>query len=224
MPKLLDLYCCAGGASMGYHRAGFDVTGVDIRPQKNYPFNFVQADALAYVAQYGWQYDAITASPPCQRYSRETPMAHRDKHPDLIAPTRYWLKAIGVPYIIENVADAAKMLINPVMLCGSMFGLNILRHRYFECSWGMLFSPASCRHDFDPVYISGTKRDKNGKKYDSLTQDCRDAAGIQWMTRKELDESIPPAYTEWLGKHLMAACQSRIEVIETPVSLVALAA
>jgi DNA (cytosine-5)-methyltransferase 1 len=221
-PKLLDLFCCAGGASMGYNRAGFEVTGVDIVPQKNYPFRFVQADALEYVAQHGWKYDAITASPPCQRYSRETPIAYRDSHPDLIAPTRYMLKMIGVPYIIENVPDAAKMLVNPVMLCGSMFGLNIRRHRYFECSWSMFFSPASCRHTPKTVYISGSTRPKEGKRYEFSVQECRDASGCHWMTRKELDECIPPAYTEWLGKHLMAVILNKTEVPQPEFSLISL--
>jgi DNA (cytosine-5)-methyltransferase 1 len=130
MPKLLDLYCKAGGAGMGYHRAGFEVTGVDIEPQKNYPFKFIQADALDYVAQYGWMYDAIHASPPCQAHSVITP--DKSKHVDLIPQTRYWLETIGVPYVIENVGGARKALRSPFMLCGSQFGLKVYRHRLFE--------------------------------------------------------------------------------------------
>src|SRR5689334_2216034 len=114
MPKLLDLFCGAGGAGTGYHRAGFEVVGIDLHPQKRYPFKFIQADALDYVAQYGWMYDAIHASPPCQSYSQITP--DKSKHIDLIPQTRFWLESIGVPYVIENVYGAKKSLRNPVML------------------------------------------------------------------------------------------------------------
>lgn len=205
--KLLDLYCKAGGAGMGYHRAGFEVVGVDIAPQRHYPFKFVQADAIEYVSQYGWMFDAIHASPPCQAFSRLTPTTHKKNHPDLIAPTREALKRVGAPYVIENVADAVTALINPVMLCGSMFGLKVFRHRYFECSWNLMFSPATCRHDFTPVVISGSPRRTTGR-LEYPAQACREASGLYWMTRKEMDEAIPPAYTEWIGRELMKVCQS----------------
>lgn len=130
MPKLLDLFCGAGGAAMGYHRAGFEVTGVDLNPQKRFPFEFIQADALDYVAQYGWMYDAIHASPPCQAHSQITP--DKSKHLDLIPQTRYWLETLGLPYVIENVYGAKRALREPIMLCGAQFGLKVYRHRLFE--------------------------------------------------------------------------------------------
>lgn len=130
MPKLLDLFCGAGGAAMGYHRAGFEVTGIDLNLQKRFPFKFIQTDALDYVAQYGWMYDAIHASPPCQAHSQITP--DKSKHLDLIPQTRYWLETLGLPYVIENVYGAKMALREPIMLCGAQFGLKVYRHRLFE--------------------------------------------------------------------------------------------
>lgn len=190
---------------MGYYRAGFDIVGVDIKPQKNYPFMFVQADALEYASRHGLEYDAIHASPPCQRYSVCTPTTHKENHPDLIAPTREVLRALGKPYVIENVSGARKLLINPMMLCGSMFGLNIWRHRYFEIwpEWFTLVPP--CNHAFIPVKISGhSTRRINGRRVGVNTVNERlTAIGIDWMTGSEVTESIPPAYTEFIGKHLI---------------------
>lgn len=121
-PKLLDLFCGAGGAAMGYHRAGFEVTGIDINPQPHYPFKFIQADAMTYPLG---GFDCYHASPPCQRYSILTRGLHQDRienYPDLIAPIRDRLLHTGKPYVIENVEGARKLLINPVKLCGTMFG------------------------------------------------------------------------------------------------------
>jgi DNA (cytosine-5)-methyltransferase 1 len=202
-PKLLDLFCKAGGASMGYSRAGFDVTGVDIEPQRRYPFAFVQADALEYLAAHGHEYDVIHASPPCQAYSEMTPLRFRDRHADLIAPTRQLLIEAGRPYIIENVPNARRHLINPVMLCGSMFGLPIFRHRYFETSWGLMFAPFSCCHDYRPVLITdhgGPNANGPGKpRKRTPVEDKRAAAQLDWMTEAEITDAIPPTYTEWLG-------------------------
>jgi DNA (cytosine-5)-methyltransferase 1 len=146
-PKLLDLYCGAGGASYGYMLAGFDVTGVDLYPQKRYPRNdhmrFVQGDAIEYILAHGWEYDAIHASPPCQTHSTITP--DKSKHLDLIPQTRYALECMGVPYIIENVPGAKKALRNPVMLCGADFGLKVYRHRLFESNV-MLLVPPHIKH------------------------------------------------------------------------------
>jgi DNA (cytosine-5)-methyltransferase 1 len=130
--KLLDTYCGAGGCAVGYHRAGFEVVGVDINPQPRFPFEFHQGDAIEYIREHGHEFDVIHASPPCQRFSEATPMERRDKHPDLIAPTREAMQATGKPYVIENVENARAELANPVKLCGTMFGLPIWRHRYFE--------------------------------------------------------------------------------------------
>src|SRR3989304_4421538 len=114
--KLLDLFCCEGGAGEGYRRAGFDVTGGDNQPQPRNPHRFILADALEYVREHGHEYDAIHASPPCQHYSWATPKGHHEKHPDLIAATREALTATGKPYIIENVGGARRALKNPVKL------------------------------------------------------------------------------------------------------------
>ena len=156
-PKLLDLFCKAGGASMGYHRAGFDVTGVDREAQKRYPFRFIQADALEYLAECGGCYDVIAASPPCQPF---TVMRHftTKKYDDLIVPLRDLLQRSGRPYVIENVPGAP--LICPLILCGSMFGLQtdcgaqLRRHRLFESNY-LLMSPGSCRHGETTIAVQG---------------------------------------------------------------------
>lgn len=202
--KLLDLFCGAGGAGMGYFRAGFDVTGVDIQPQPRYPFRFIQADALEYVAMFWPKFDAIHASPPCQAHSQLTPPAHRAKHRALIGPTRDLLIGIGLPFVIENVPSAKRLLRNTRMLCGSMFGLGIQRHRFFEYGGfadGDLLPP--CAHLKAPVLISGTHRRTWEPRYEYSVQQCRDAADLQWMTRTDLDQAIPPAYTEYIGKQLL---------------------
>ena len=212
--KLLDLFCKAGGASMGYHRAGFEVTGVDIEPQKNYPFEFVQSDALSLDLDFLKQFDVIHASPPCQGYiqrnkNRET------KHPRLIEPLRNILIQNKRLFIIENVVGAP--LHNPIMLCGTMFGLKILRHRLFEV-WPnpIYFPPATCNHsgtvaagDFAAVYAFGGKGHRRGKgKRDPKSAPgpaWQEAMGIDWMSQSELTQAIPPAYTEWIGKYLIEA-------------------
>lgn len=206
-PRLLDLYCCQGGAGMGYHLAGFDVTGVDIEPQPRYPFTFIQGDALEYVAAHGHEYDAIHASPPCQRYSVQTNPLYRNNHPDLIAPTRELLQATGKPYVIENVENARRLLVNPLKLCGSMFGLDLWRHRYFEIYPDVLMLTPTCNHSNEPVLITGTTRRKpeRGGRFEYTVQQCRDAAGCEWMSRVGLDEAIPPAYTQYIGAYLLEA-------------------
>lgn len=231
-PKLLDLYCCAGGAAMGYHRAGFDVTGVDIRPMPRYPFNFVQADALEYVLEHGHEFDAIHASPPCQHDSVMTNGRWKDRvneHPDLIQPTQKALRATGRPYVIENVSGARGKLYNPVMLCGTMFGLQtkhgsqLRRHRFFELSFGFILSPACQHFDGSVIGVYGGGQNPARKRPATIgvwghaggssnrdgliqfgKQDRRDAMGIDWMTVDELSEAIPPAYTEYIGNHLLA--------------------
>ena len=194
---------------MGYYRAGFDVTGIDIASQKHYPFEFIQADALEYIADHGSEYDVIHASPPCQHYSEETPMDCRDNHPDLIAPVRELLRATGKPYVIENVEGARSWLLNPVMLCGSMFSLPIFRHRYFETWPHWYMSPRTCDHSFVPVMITGTTRRKGVKRADAPVALRREAIGIDWMVITELDEAIPPAYTEWIGNQLMTYLEAK---------------
>lgn len=195
--RLLDAFCGAGGAGMGYHRAGFEVVGVDIAPQPHYPFEFYQADALEFIATHGCEFDVIHASPPCQAYSRATAWrGSRKNHPDLIATTRQALQATGRPYIIENVQEARSLLCEPVMLCGTHFGLPVRRHRYFEVPSTGLLLTLVCRHR-----STDYAHDHGGKQTEA---EYRDAMGCEWMTVHEAREAIPPAYTEWIGWQLMA--------------------
>lgn len=201
-PLLLDLFCGAGGAGMGYHMAGFAVIGVDIRPQPRYPFTFIQGDALEYAAAHGHEFDAIHASPPCQFAARMFNPAKPEKrleHKNLIPHTRAILQQLGKPYVIENVEQARAYLINPLMLHGSMFCLPIFRDRYFEMSHPIYFTPVT-RRDYTPVPINSSS--KPGNKYAPVSV-MRDAMGINWMTKAELREAIPPAYTEFIGRHLL---------------------
>lgn len=218
--KILDLYSCAGGAAMGYHRAGFDVTGVDIDPQPNYPFAFVQADAIQYVLEHGHEYDAIHASPPCQTYSR-TKTLHDNDHPDLVEATRDALEAVGKPWVMENVVGAP--LRDPMTLCGTQFGLvapdvdgvplKLVRHRLFESNVA-LTPPAKCHHDRGiitaSIYGAGggwtpKHRDNPSRRggYIPHTRVVRELLGIDWMTKHELSQSIPPVFTEWVGGQLI---------------------
>lgn len=215
--KALDLFCKAGGTSMGLHRAGFDVTGVDVEPQKRYPFEFVLGDALEYVAKHGHKYDLVVAGPPCQLFSVLAPLS-KGGYPDLVGPTREALKATGKPYIIENVPGAP--LINPIKICGTMFPeLRVRRHRLFECSPVIWFPPAPCCH-WGKTSACGRGKSENNltgyipgtlENFDFITvagcdyrvADGRKAMGIDWMIRKELSQAIPPAYTEWLGREML---------------------
>lgn len=206
--RLLDLFCGAGGAAMGYSRAGFEVVGVDLYPQPHYPFEFIQAD---------WQdvsfagFDVVHASPPCQRYSD---LAKRNgnghTHPDLVAPVREALSASGLPYVIENVQGAP--LINPVVLCGTMFpSLRVLRHRLFETNFP-LPQPIHKKH---PLVFTMDKRKPHYGRLDPYTsyvqvtgggncpvEAAKSAMGIDWMTKLELNQAIPPVYTHYIGFHL----------------------
>ena len=193
---------------MGYHRAGFEVVGVDIKLQKNFPFKFIQADALTYPLD---GFDAYHASPPCQYYSKCTRMDCRNNHPQLISVTRNRLKKTGLPYVIENVEGARSEMIDPVMLCGSMFNLSIRRHRYFEIWPFVLFLTPSCNHKPSPVYITGTPRPKNGPRKDPSAAIKREALGTPWMTIKDMDEAIPPAYTEFIGRRLLEIIIRRVK-------------
>jgi DNA (cytosine-5)-methyltransferase 1 len=208
--KLLDLFCCAGGAAMGYHQAGFEVTGIDIKPQPHYPFKFIQADALDYLAEYHSLYDAFNASPPCQKYSAgAAKWKTQNNHPDLIVPTRTILAYTGKPYVIENIMPAGKLLIDPFMLCGTMFGLGVFRHRLFEVNFPV-FIPNHSKHTGrigDGKYCTVTGHAGGGSTRDGWkngnTNDWKKAMGIDWMTGNELREAIPPAYTKFIGEQLM---------------------
>ena len=205
--RLLDLFCGAGGAAKGYHDAGFDdIVGVDIKPQKRYPYTFVLGDALEYVARHGHLFDVIHASPPCQAYSRMS-QVNDNIYPDMVALTRSVLIATGKPYVIENVPGAP--LINPLTLCGTMFNLKVIRHRLFESSPAIWFPPAICKHDTGGIPRAGYGVSNKG--FISVSGHIRNTAyarivmGITWMTRDELAQAIPPAYTEFIGKQMIAA-------------------
>jgi hypothetical protein len=201
-PLLLDLFCGAGGCSVGYHGAGFDVLGIDHVPQPNYPFPFVLGDALAYLAKHGHRYNVIAASPPCQAFSRATAWrGQRSNHPDLIAATRQFLLASGKPFVIENVQEARHLLRFPVLLCGSMFGLRVQRHRYFEVSGPGLILTAPCAHRADDYSF-----DHGHKQTERV---YADAMGCDWMSVKEARQAIPPAFTYFLGRQLLAYLENR---------------
>ena len=201
-PKLLDLFCKAGGAGMGYHRAGFDVVGVDIEPQPRYPFTFIQADAMTFPLD---GFDAIHASPPCQAYSIAAKGTGK-VYPDLLAPVRDRLIARGTPWVIENVPGAPMRA--DYQICGCQVGLKLRRMRWFETSWEGFVLSRPHHHDGPVVSVVGHGtptwvRQQLG--YNPTIEDCRAAMGIEWMTRAELSQAIPPAYTELIGGYLMAA-------------------
>jgi len=194
--RALDLFCCAGGASMGLSKAGFEVVGVDIRPQPNYPFEFHLADALTFPPE---GFDFIWASPPCQAHSK-TRAIHGKDYPDLIPQTREKLKKSGLPFVIENVPGAP--LEGSFMLCGTMFGLKVIRHRNFEASFTVL-TPECGRHgstNSHRGYSTGaefvTVAGNNYRRVEGAA-----AMGIDWyMPRSELSQAIPPAYSEFIGR------------------------
>jgi hypothetical protein len=199
--KLLDLFCGAGGAAVGYHRAGFDeIVGVDLKTQPRYPFAFVQGDALEYLAAHGHEFDAIHASPPCQAYSRATAWTgDRSSHPDLIAATQSAARAAVKPYVIENVQEARRLLRLPVMLCGTSLGLRVQRHRYFEMQPPLVILVPPCQHGpADYSHDHGTKQAVH-----------------------EAREAIPPVYTEFIGRHLMAALTEGGKTSRVPRSPIA---
>jgi DNA (cytosine-5)-methyltransferase 1 len=210
-PVLLDLFSGAGGAAMGYARAGFEVIGVDIRPLPRYPFRFLQADALTYLDTADLsQFAGIHASPPCERYTMmlRNSLTRRERHPDLLAATRERLQATGKPYIIENVPSAP--IEHSVLLCGAMFGFRVYRHRWFESNL-LLFQPAHPPHRAKVAHASTIPGPgefwcvvgKFGKQ-----DEAQRAMGIDWMQTGvhhalEIAQAIPPAYTEWVGRQLI---------------------
>jgi DNA (cytosine-5)-methyltransferase 1 len=215
MPRILDLFCGAGGAAMGYHRAGFEVVGVDINSQPRYPFGFLQGDALAFVAKYGHEFDAIHASPPCQGFLNLTRVnearGRAPQHDRLIAATRELLIATGKPYVIENVQDARRELHDPVRICGTGLSLPLRRHRLFESN--VPLEGIACAHHryTEPRYWTGWR--PNGEhRLSTVVQVYGNAGGrehwpaamgIDWMTAAEMVEAIPPAYTEHIGAQLL---------------------
>jgi DNA (cytosine-5)-methyltransferase 1 len=205
--RALDLFCCAGGASDGLARAGFEVTGVDVEPQSEYPYPMFVGDALkALPLDVLRDVDLIWASPPCQfatAYKRRP--EHVKPALNLIPQTRALLQEAGVPYVIENVVGAREHLRNPVMLCGSMFGLDVQRHRLFECSFPV--TAPQCRHDvWSPKYPGATNRAPNSRKtvevgvYRIPLETQRTAMGVgRPVSLHKLSQMVPPAFAEWLG-------------------------
>lgn len=209
-PRALDTFCGAGGVTVGLQRAGFHVTGVDNRPQPRYPGEcFRIADALKYIEQHGREYDFIWASPPCQAYSIAS-LSRRNagkKYPDLLAPARERLKSCGIPYVIENVPGAPMRA--DLILCGSLFGLRLIRHRWFEMGFDGFALVSPCQHHPIPLTVTGGgtpswSRRKNGGKCFSVKEN-REAMGINWMYRYELSEAIPPAYSEFIGRQFLGS-------------------
>ena len=203
-PWLLDLFCGAGGAAMGYHRAGFDVVGVDIKPQPRFPFKFHQGDALTWPLD---GFDAIHASPPCQDHTRQyVPREHGTGW--MLVATRERLQASGLPWVIENVPGAPMRV--DLRLCGCMFGLRPLaRQRWFETSWRAFELRAPCHHPEPTLSITGTGTPTGSwRKYGCVSlARKRQVMGIDWMSVEELSQAIPPAYTEHIGRFLLEALE-----------------
>jgi DNA (cytosine-5)-methyltransferase 1 len=198
-----DVYCSAGGTSKGYADAGFTVIGCDINKQPNYPYEFIQMDAMEFIQKYGRDFDGICASPPCQKYSKSTKQWRKagKEYPDLIEITRKEILKINRPYVLENVPGSP--LINPIFLNGYMFDLLVHRPRYFECSFYVV----------QPI-LQKTKPVKMGRKVKDgeIIQPVGHFSGINyakkqmqidWMTQKELTQAIPPAYTKYIGEFLI---------------------
>lgn len=203
-PRLLDTYCCQGGASYGYWLAGFDVVGVDMDAQPRYPFEFHQGDAVQYIREHGHEFDVIVGSPPCQRYSKAQRIQNRE-HPDLIGPTRLAMVEAGKPYVIENVEDAGPELIDPITLCGRSFGLQTYRHRLFESN-KPLQAPEHPAHTI-PITKMGRPW-KPGTYYHAVgnfsgVPAIRADMHVPWMNRDGVRECIPPKYAEFIGLQLL---------------------
>ena len=230
-PLLLDLFCGAGGAAMGYSRAGFDVIGVDLHPQHHYPFLYIRADALEILRhlqrsktirvklsngeeQTLGPFDAIHASPPCQCYTALRSVFDSSKYEDLVAVTRDALNLTYLPWVIENVVGAP--LRRDLLLCAAPFGLRSYRHRIFECTFPVV-QPLHPKHT---TAVNRRKKNRRGHwdagGFVTVVGDIGsyvgpEALGIDWMTGQELSQSIPPAYTEYIGKQLLAHLQAAEE-------------
>jgi DNA (cytosine-5)-methyltransferase 1 len=216
-PRLLDLFCGAGGCTAGYQRAGFYVVGVDLKPQPNYCGDeFVQADALSFLRTviedgclFGEPLDAIHASPPCQASSTLRHLWPDREHPELIPPTRELLIETGLPYVIENVVGAK--LIEPFVLCGSMFGnqangRQLRRHRLFETNFPVMVP--QCQHRGQPVGVYGHGGGGSMTRgYKGSKAEYQEAMEMPWATKAEIAQAIPPSYTNFIGKQLLQTIQ-----------------
>jgi DNA (cytosine-5)-methyltransferase 1 len=205
--KLLDLFCGVGGASAGYTAAGFDVTGIDLKHGKRYPYTYIRGNVSDYLNnKYLQQFDVIHASPPCQTYSITQHLRNAQgkstSKVDMIPEVRAALIASGVPYIIENVPGSP--LIDPVQLCGSSFNLKVRRHRLFESNINLKGSICNHKAQGKPVGVYGSLNDEipGGGHTAKTLQQARTAMGIEWALWGELVEAIPPIYTEYLGKQI----------------------
>lgn len=207
-PILIDLFCGQGLASAGYAAAGFEVHGVDIKPQPRYPFTFMRDDALAYLREKMWSVQhlvaAVHASPPCQGYSK-TQRIWDTEWPDLVAPVRELLIETGLPWVIENVEGAP--LRDPVTLCGSMFGLRTYRHRLFEAGGGLALPQPEHPEHVAPLRKMG-RRPMPGDMIHAVgnfsgVEEVRRDWGVPWANREGIREGLPPAYTRFIGEHIM---------------------
>ena len=202
--RALDLFCGAGGAGMGLHRAGFDVVGVDLKPQPRYPFEFHEADATTYPIE---GFDFVWASPPCQRFTSLN-VLHKKEHPNLIPVTRQRQREAGVFYAIENVPGAP--LEAPLMLCGTQFGLatrdgraELRRHRLFESNIPTLLLTRPCAHRRRSIGVYGHAggRSHREKTQQFVTSEWAEAMGIDWMVGSEFVQAIPPVYSEYVARY-----------------------
>ena len=219
--RLLDLFCCEGGAGMGYHRAGFDITGVDIEPRSRNPHPVIEADAVEYAWEHAHEFDAIHASPPCQSYSKA--LRHMaTPQPKLIDAIREALVASGKPWVIENVVGAPLATCSDlfgnhgVELCGTMFGLRVYRHRLFETNFP-IHAPRPCdhsRHAMNPHRAEGRERIYEEWGRQDPEKLWAKEMGVEWMSRNGAREAVPPCFTEYIGRHLNAICEANSQITQ----------